>query len=591
LQQIAAKYQGASDPDVAAAVAAAQALANDQNLRTYADLAQTIAAQTSGAYAWEAIAPKIENALAKKLSSGAVSVFMMALAGVGVMGIVYGALNWNSLSKDEQASIGANAAVLAIQLLKVVIKRGVASAAVLDSSLSKWEMFKGFFKNFVKDDVLEEASGRLDRGFQRWIVQSNDVVDPNSLRRMAVIEDAEGAESTIVSKEFEEDNSKIFGRNLDEFIGTRLAAALAVINLVLSIYDAVHATDQLERAADGLMAAAAGLDLIAAVAGWALGAAEIAEIGGLAVASICSALGVLGILAALAGIAILLYMMFRPKQNPVQQFGSTYAQPAGFYMPYKSEIDYFVGYTTGGEPQRLGCSFAVPGASTVLSVASDGTTVAAAGQSYDYRTVFVISTAGTGQSRIIAMVPTSTGGLQSKALTWAMDNTVSFQLPFDPTSPNYSSQFWTFQMQGAPQMDGTFPASAVFSVTAAGTSSVLVWNGTSLVIGSGPGWTIQQVPMAPGGLSMRNIRLYTFSTGELFRPKLAQPGSAPQTWSVAPALPSFLALDTTSGKISQTTTSGDLPVTKATPFTLSVANGVGTAPPPAPFTVEVVSLT
>jgi len=359
---------------------------------------------------------------------------------------------------------------------------------------------------------------------------------------------------------------------------------------VISIVDAVDAGDPLERMADGWMAAAAGLDLIAAVAGWALGAAEIGTIGGFAVASICSAIGFLGILAALVGVAILLYMIFKPQQNPVQQFGSDYARPAGFFMPYGSEIDYFNGYTQGGtEPARLGCSFVVDAsAETVLSVASDGTTVDAAAQSFSYNSVFVISTNGTGQSRVIALVQNSSGGLQTKALTWAADNTVSFQSSLKPTDTNYDTQLWSIGMQASPQMDGSFPAAASFLVTAWGTTSALVWNGTKLVLGSGPNWTIRQEPMAPAGLSMNNIKLYTFSRGQSFRPRLTQDGSLPQTWSVEPALPSFLQLDTAGGRISQTTTTQDLPVTSSTPYTISVTNGVGAASAPtASFAIEV----
>ena len=588
LQKIAEKYQADSDPDVAEAAATASQLAQSQELRSYVELAQGVAAGNAGLRAWDQLAPNIESKIGAQIGAKGAQVFMMALAGVAVMGIAFGAVQWSSLSTDEQASLGANGAALAIQLFAGVVKRGVAVAAVWDTSSSGWEIFKGL----LSGDILDQASGKLDSGFQKWIVERNPDADPNSFRRMAVINDAETGEVEFASRD-ESMASKIFGRNLDEALGTRLGAALAVVNLVLSIYAAVHAGDPLERVADGLMATAAGLDLIAAVAGWALGALGIAEVGteaaAVAVSTICSAIGALGILAALVGVAILLYLVFRPKQNPVQQFGSTYAQPAGFFMPNKSEIDYFLGYVTGTELARIGCSFAVPDASTVLSVASDGTTVGAAGQSYDYHTVFVISTRGTGESRILAVVPTSSSGLQTRALTWATDNTVSFQLPFDPKSASYSSQLWTLQMQGQPQMDGAFPAAAAFSVTAAGTSSALVWNGTGLVLGSGPNWTIQQVPMAPGGLSMRNIRLYTFSTGESFRPTLTQGGSAPKTWSVTPALPPFLTLDVTSGQISQTGTNP--PVTAKTQYTLSVTNGIGTAPPGAPFTVEVVSLT
>jgi hypothetical protein len=439
--------------------------------------------------------------------------------------------------------------------------------------------------------IVDEAYTKLNNSFGKWII--GDDSDPGAWKRGVVVEDSA---STAADVGLEADRpspsvvEKIFGRNLDEFLAQRIAAFVAVVFLVISIVDAVDAGDPLERMADGWMAAAAGLDLIAAVAGWALGAAEIGTIGGFAVASICSAIGFLGILAALVGVAILLYMIFKPQQNPVQQFGSDYARPAGFFMPYGSEIDYFNGYTQGGtEPARLGCSFVVDAsAETVLSVASDGTTVDAAAQSFSYNSVFVISTNGTGQSRVIALVQNSSGGLQTKALTWAADNTVSFQSSLKPTDTNYDTQLWSIGMQASPQMDGSFPAAASFLVTAWGTTSALVWNGTKLVLGSGPNWTIRQEPMAPAGLSMNNIKLYTFSRGQSFRPRLTQDGSLPQTWSVEPALPSFLQLDTAGGRISQTTTTQDLPVTSSTPYTISVTNGVGAASAPtASFAIEV----
>jgi hypothetical protein len=298
----------------------------------------------------------------------------------------------------------------------------------------------------------------------------------------------------------------------------------------------------------------------------------------------------LGILAALVGVAILLYMIFKPQQNPVQQFGSDYATPAGFFMPHGSEIDYFNGYTQGSaEPARLGCSFVVDAnAGTVLSVASDGTTVEVAAQSFGSNSVFVISTNGTGQSRVITLAQNSSGGLETKVLTWATDNTVSFQPSLKPTDPNYDTQLWSIGMQAPPQMDGSFPAAAPFLVTAWGTTSALVWNGTKLMVGSGANITIEQAPMTPAGLSMNNIKLYTFSRGQSFRPRLTQDGSLPQTWSVEPALPSFLTLDTAGGRISQTATTQNLTPVPAAKYQISVTNGVGTASAPtASFTIEV----
>ena len=88
-------------------------------------------------------------------------------------------------------------------------------------------------------------------------------------------------------------------------------------------------------------------------------------------------------------------------------------------------------------------------------------------------------------------------------------------------------------------------------------------------------------------ICVENIGLHPFSRSRSFLPTLIQDGSAPQTWSIEPALPSFLAFDTTSGRISQTTTTQNLPATSPTKYEISVTNGVGTAPPPASFAIEV----
>ena len=88
-------------------------------------------------------------------------------------------------------------------------------------------------------------------------------------------------------------------------------------------------------------------------------------------------------------------------------------------------------------------------------------------------------------------------------------------------------------------------------------------------------------------ICVENIGLHPFSRSRSFLPTLIQDRSAPQTWSIEPALPSFLAFDTTSGRISQTTTTQNLPATSPTKYEISVTNGVGTAPPPASFAIEV----
>ena len=138
----------------------------------------------------------------------------------------------------------------------------------------------------------------------------------------------------------------------------------------------------------------------------------------------------------------------------------------------------------------MGCSFVVSASTspeTVLSVANDSTTVEAAAQSFAYDSVFVISTNGTGQSRILALVQNESGVPQTKVLTCASDKSVSFQLPFGGSDQNYNTQLWTIAMEGPPQMDGAYPESAVSRLPPA--ARVTLWSGMARALCSLPGRT------------------------------------------------------------------------------------------------------
>jgi hypothetical protein len=592
LDQIAKNYQNSADPCVQQSAAYAEQLAQDIQLSQWAEIAQSAAAGSAAGSSWEIIAPRIEDQVLTSLAAKfgqvvgpkMVKVFMVGLAGIAILGIVMGGLAWKSLSSAQQASLAANAAAIGLELIGALVKRGVAVGALWDVTESNWAMFRAAFGG----DTLKAASKYMDSAFGKWITESSSEAASGDLPSVFILNEETGEFVEQVSER--STVSKIFGRNLDELLGQRLAAVLAVVNLVLSIYDAVVASDPFERIADSLMAAAAALDLIAIVSAWALSAGYSTVLwGSLEITTICSACAVLAILAALAGLAIMLYMIYKPQQTAVQQFGSQYAQPVGLLMPYGYDIDYFNGYVNGTEPSRLGIWFVVDAAAqTVLTIKADGTTLGAAKQSYGTDSVFGVSTDANGLSQILALVQNQSGVFQTLVLTRASDDSVSFQAPLAASDKNYHTQQWSIVMQGLPRMDGSFPESAPFSVTAEGTDKTLSWDGTHLTAGSGSNWTIQQVPMAPQGLSMNNIKLYTFSTGALYKPQLMPAGSLPQTWSVTPALPNFLTFDTTSGTIKEVNPpSGGLPVTPAATFQLSVTNDVGTPPPPASFTIEV----
>jgi hypothetical protein len=72
--------------------------------------------------------------------------------------------------------------------------------------------------------------------------------------------------------------------------------------------------------------------------------------------------------------------------------------------------------------------------------------------------------------------------------------------------------------------------------------------------------------MALAGLSIGNIRLYNLSRAQSFPPHLFRTVGASQTRNIEPAFPSVLTLDTASSRISQTTTTEDLPVMPLTKY-------------------------
>jgi hypothetical protein len=580
LAQIAAQYQSSSDPTVAQAVAAAQQIIAQGNLNNIIMAMQAAVAGTAGIYSWEQIAGKMQNAALKFVSSIGANLLCLAMSGVGMLSLVYGTMSWGSLSVAQQLQVATAGASFAIQALSTMVKNGVAIGAIWDTGETVWSNLTSIFKSTIGGKLMTEAQGRLQTGFSSWLVGSTEAEVPSEMFGLLFSEEAE-AESSLVTK--------VFGRNLSEFLATRLAAVVSVINLVVSIIMAIHSSG-LEAAGNWLIVSSAALDVIATVGAWALGAAGITEIGGFAVASICSVLSFLAILAAVAGVIILLYLAFRPQKNPVQIFGTDYAQPHGFYMPHGWEIDYFNGYVQSGEDTRIGLSFTIPGQSSLLKLNADGTT-ATGSVDYNYDTVFFPVTNGLGQTTLTGVAIDGKGNLSSLLLTDMGNGTAQFTPGPAPgvTTPN--TQLWTMVLQSDPSMDGDFPASGPFQVTSVSASKVLTWSGSALTLSaSGGNWTITQSAMAIAGVSMANIQLYTFSSGNSQHPVATQKGSMPQTWTINPALPSFMQFDTTTGAVSQVDGQSP-PVYPATSFTVAGKNQSTPTPAPAQFTLTVSQFT
>src|SRR5262249_42631968 len=145
---------------------------------------------------------------------------------------------------------------------------------------------------------------------------------------------------------------KIFGRNLTEFLSTRLGAFLAAAGIVMSAILLAQGGDAMEVTANALFLAASVLEFIATAGLWATQAFAIATIGGIAVGTIFAVISVIGVVAMVAGVVLMLILLFRPQPSPVEKFARDKAGP--YFMPRKTDVDYFQEYQQGNQPQRSG---------------------------------------------------------------------------------------------------------------------------------------------------------------------------------------------------------------------------------------------
>jgi hypothetical protein len=580
LRQTVVQCAGSQDAVVREIGADAADLLARSDLGSLVSRMQAAAAGTASA-AWTATAQPMANAATPTVGSRAATVLCLAMASVATTSALYGTTDWTraTVAATSQAapvpadtSRAVTAAQYLIQIATFALKWGVALNAVFDSYATAWDAMTSLFSTAL----LERANQAIQGGFSKWLIDNGERPIDSEIFGDMFVEDAAGSERVLYA---------VFGRNLDEFVAIRLGAIFAGINLIISAINLANASDDLDEAANALGVAAASLNLFATGGAWALGAAGITELGGLEVATICSVLGALGVLAAIAGIVILLVMYFKKHPTAVQEFATNQAQAAGFYMPYSSAIDYFDGYTDETSLLRLGVSlFAASGA---LAANGDGS-VHMASEDHSYATVFFCTTDGLGRTQLGAIVGAD-GAATSMVLTGNTDDTVSFQAAGQSGSDLAARQQWSAALLGGPSMDGAHPQSGSFTLQLNGTSKYLRWSNGAVALGDpdlAAIWRITQEAMAPAGLSMANIALYTTSQGQVFTPVLSQPGSTPQTWSVSPALPAFLTLDTGTGKVSQVPGQAR-PVTPAATYTLSVSNAVSAQPATTTFTVAV----
>ena len=575
------KYVDGKDPQMAEEAKLIQEELKVNSLQGYLDLFASVAA-TLGSNAWANLAGAFESKALEKFGKFASTVSNMLLLGAvsfGIMFMATGTISWSELTAIQQAQFISQC----VSVVVLLVKKGVQARVAYESTQSLWEAMKVFFGK-----ELSVSIDTVTSGFSKWIARNGNYTA--SVEGMAVLEEMEHFEEfdvrygTMV---------KYFGRNLEEFMATRFAAAMAIVGIVLSALSLAHSESKLDTAMNSLFLASASLDLVAAAAGWAVSLGTTSIGGVLSVSLIASLASGLAIAAAIAGVVIMIVLLTQHHDPPdlVKEFAeSQVVKDGGFYMDHDTDIDYFsVIYDDKGRAREIGFSMQPNNLSETfyLNVSSDGS-LSLGALTYGYSSVLSVSTDYLGNSRIATKVWDANYSPNVVLLTLDAGRTLKMASAINDDQNKNQQQWKTICEGDVKKDDKNNLLSASFNIynVQGGTNYYLTASGRGLAISTTPSkWTLHMQSMKPEVLTFPDISLSTDDKDRAFYPYLLQPGSlSGQTWSVDPSLPDWLQLDMDNGTVSQK--SGIAPPEYAEhTFTIKVTNNCGDAE--ATFKVQV----
>ena len=526
------KYGDDGDPEVRQTVVELQEAMAAGTVRAIMDALQGIAGTVVGIYGWEIIAAKLELfAKGKKWPSRVVRIIGSVVTACAFVGFAMGVKGWDQMDAAERTELILGGSTLATEIIFSIIRRGLALRDVWSDLSIKWyrvDMMLG-------EHVLIEASKRSLTGFKRWLIGAEDAAVSSTVATEAI----EAADSLEIV-------TRVFGKNLETFMATRITAVLSIINIILISYNmAKGAMDDIEIAENSLFLISACIDLVAAIGSWAVADGILATVFG--------AMGPIAIAVAFIGAILMIVEISIPKEGPIQEFAEGAAKEAGLYMKYASAIDYFETYQVKGEPQRLRIALYISGEKTCLNIATDGKVFL---HDFDYtgKSAFFLRTDGNGYSTISTVIE-DMDHIQSYMLAMDTDGIVS-----GATTRNNSYHLWVATMEAKPITEDSHLKSGKFHLYNVGyykkfsQKYYLSVENFRIHGNSRPFlWEVTMETLAPGKLKMADIQMYTFQRDQTFRPSILHVGSQPVTWTLSPDLPWFMKFDTDTGAISQKT--------------------------------------
>ncbi len=543
-------------------------------------------AALAGLFNWATLAAEFKSRIARVFSHLPEIVSLGIFIGAVTLLVNYvmtGKVNWDDIPTFEQGVIIANAAGMVAQLVKMMVIRGVALSEVWAAGNGLWSNLKLWFS----PSLMTRAQESMTTGFKGWLLQSvggiEETMENLSMRMLF----AEGAEAAALQGELERMATihKIFGRNLNEFLATRIGAAMAAVGIVMSAVLLAQSKEPLEIAANSLFLFASTMEFIATAGLWATQAFSVAAIGGVAVGTIFAVVSVVGVIALIAGAVLIAVLMFRPQDTPVEKFAKDKA--GMFYMPYKTEIDYFQAYEPLGQQQRSGVCVAPNGqTSNCLAVDADGSL---AQRPFDAtgHTALYLRTDDLGRAQLGGPILDSNGARTLMVVALDADGQLIAAKPTDTTTTD-PAMLWRAEIQSA----GTYEKdtdgldqlqSAPFLFyndgwyATHGEKRYIATSGTTgwvANVGSGTSLTIAMVSAKPGLLTMQDVAWFTNEHDMKAGPVLGIPGSPPRVWTIDPKLPAGLLFFPETGLVTMET-GVDVPATSKETYTVSVDNKVG----------------
>ncbi|QBR03766.1 hypothetical protein [Paraburkholderia pallida] len=605
LQELVSNNLNNEDADIKAAAAQLQALVDSEDadailsgsIQEINSISSSL--QTTMAFPFMAnrFATWFETAYPKWAKAGKFfgSVFLGGIAALNAFNLISSLKSWKKLTTEERAQLVTSAAQMGLQILAGVVKRGMRIGQIFTvEGLTPGQRAASVARIIADGEggALEAGLVRTGNSLARWLGST----EGTSLINVSV----DGATSAVminsaqVAVEDCEWLTKAFGRNLDEFIATRIGPVFILAGIGFSLYSISKGEGGVSLASDVLGLTAGALTLFAMAGQWAIdGLMVTAE----AFASIVAIAGPLAVLAAVAGVALMIYEMFQSPPDPVEQFVDDVAAPNGFKVDSQARsIDYVAPFANPDQGNLLMIGFTLATNGRVLASAADG--VIALGQpSALPDTVWQVQTDGKGYSQIFTVVqPDVSRPPVLVKLSLMSDGTISFQPPVtpsskvssflgrrtesrDPAGPTVTTQTWlSTPSNGTLASDGhLLSLDLTLQPSIADKDGKLIptgWlavNGDRLVSGaSGTPLTLTVSGMAPNFMRMNDM---PFPAGTVpkqeqeYGPVFGVQPSTPLSFDPIANLPEFLSLSQENGKL---TPNGKPDGDKAAEFNLTM---------------------